>query len=241
MHDVAWDMHFYGWVNGRVPDQGSLEAKFLGAAGTGTGIRSLQQITSGDGAIPIVNAEFGNSTDGTTVDANGDQVIATVTSWAIENGYTSGFAAWHWHAADTDGDLLQKNGVRTHYGDQIAAAIAALASSSPPPPPPPPPPSGGSCQVVLTTTSGGSIADGSGNVWTLDAAGTVLENGSAVAGGGGTSRLTYVASTGTIWGQDASSGNWYSWTGGTWIGPSSTSPVQSCTVVLTTDERRLGR
>ena len=86
---------------------------------------------------------------------------------------------------------------------------------------------------MLTTTSGGSIADGAGNVWTLDAAGTVLENGSAVAGGGGTSRLTYVASTGTIWGQDASSGNWYSWTGGAWTGPSSTSPVQSCTVVLT--------
>jgi mannan endo-1,4-beta-mannosidase len=227
MHNIVWDMHFYGWVNGEVPDQSSLDGKLLGAAGTGTGIRSLQEIASGDGAIPIINAEFGNSTDGNSIDANGDQVIYAVTNWAIANGYTSGFAAWHWHAADTEGDLLQKNGVRTHYGDQIAQAIAALAGS-----PPPPPPTGGSCQIVLTTTSGGSITDGAGNVWTLDASGSVVENGSAVAGGGGTAQLTYVAATGTIWGQDGSSGNWYSWNGN-WNGPTATSPIQSCQVVLT--------
>jgi len=225
LHGVGWDLHFYGWVNGKNPDQNSVDSKLIGAAGSGTGIRAVQQITSGDGTMPVMNAEFGNSTDGSTVDANGDQVIEAVTQWALQNGYTSGFAAWHWHAADTIGDLLQVNGVRTHYGDQIAAAIAAVA------PPPPPPSGGGSCQVVLTTTSGGSITDASGNVWTLSGAGAVMENGSAVAGGGGTAQLTYAAST--IWGQDASSGNWYSWNGGGWSGPSPTSPIQSCQVVLT--------
>ena len=57
-----------------------------------------------------------------------------------------------------------------------------------------------SSQIVLTPTSGGSITDASGNVWTLTASGDIEENGSPVPGGGGTSALTYVAATQTIWG-----------------------------------------
>jgi hypothetical protein len=95
------------------------------------------------------------------------------------------------------------------------------------------------CQTVLTTTSGGSVTDGSGNTWTLTTAGVVDENGAAVPGGSGTSEVTSDAS-GTIWGQDASSGNWYAWSGVNWNGPSS-SPIGSnvcgdcdCQIVLTT-------
>ena len=79
------------------------------------------------------------------------------------------------------------------------------------------------CQTVLTPSSGGSITDADGNVWTLTASGEVDENGAAVPGGGGTSALTYVAATQTIWGQDAGSGGWYSWVG-SWDGPSGTDP-----------------
>jgi hypothetical protein len=78
---------------------------------------------------------------------------------------------------------------------------------------------------VLTRTSGGSITDASGNVWTLSAAGVIMENGGVVPGGAGTAQLTYVASTKTIWGQDASSGGWYAWTGSNWNGPAATSPI----------------
>jgi hypothetical protein len=95
------------------------------------------------------------------------------------------------------------------------------------------------CQTVLTTTSGGSIIDGSGNTWTLTAAGEVDENGTAVPGGSGTSEVTSDAS-GTIWGQDGNSGSWYAWRNGNWSGPSS-SPIGSnvcgdcdCQIVLTT-------
>jgi hypothetical protein len=95
------------------------------------------------------------------------------------------------------------------------------------------------CQTVLTTTSGGSISDGNGNTWTLTAAGEVDENGAAVPGGSGTSEVTSDAS-GTIWGQDASSGSWYAWRAGAWSGPAS-SPIGSnvcgdcdCQIVLTT-------
>jgi hypothetical protein len=54
-----------------------------------------------------------------------------------------------------------------------------------------------------------------------------VKNGANVPGGGGSSALTYVASTKTIWGQDAASGQWYSWNGSIWVGPSATSPVAS--------------
>jgi hypothetical protein len=85
------------------------------------------------------------------------------------------------------------------------------------------------CQVVLTPSSGGSITDASGNVWTLTASGAIDENGAAVPGGDGTSAVTYVAATQLIWGQDASSGSWYSWNGSDWDGPASTDPVSgSC-------------
>src|ERR1700742_447972 len=94
------------------------------------------------------------------------------------------------------------------------------------------------CQTVLTTTSGGSIDDGSGNTWTLTAAGEVEENGAAVPGGVGTKKLTSDGSGG-IWGEDATSGNWYAWRDGNWQGPAS-SPIGSnvcgdcdCQIVLT--------
>jgi len=87
-----------------------------------------------------------------------------------------------------------------------------------------------SCQTLLTPSSSGSITDASGNVWTLSASGDVEENGAPVAGGGGTAALTYVDSTQTIWGQDAGSGQWYSWNGSTWVGPSGTDPTAGATL-----------
>jgi hypothetical protein len=105
-------------------------------------------------------------------------------------------------------------------GTALYQWLFSQTSGGAPQPSPTPSASGGS--TVLTPTSGGSITDASGNVWTLTSAGVVDENGSAVAGGSGTSGLTYVS--GVIWGEDAASGQWYSWTGGQWVGPSP-SPV----------------
>jgi hypothetical protein len=79
----------------------------------------------------------------------------------------------------------------------------------------------GTSQTVLTPTSGGSITDSSGNVWTLRVDTCVYKNNVQVAGGCNTSQLTYVSSTATIWGQDATSFNWYWWDGTTWQGPGS--------------------
>jgi hypothetical protein len=84
-----------------------------------------------------------------------------------------------------------------------------------------------STQTVLTPGDGRSFVDGSGHTWSLGSAGDALEDGIAVPGGSGTAELTYVSSTQLVWGQDAVSGRWYSWDGTTWIGPASTSPIDT--------------
>lgn len=139
MHNVVWDQHFYGWVNNQqsiLTGPNGLEdilAGFADVSQTGqgrtqdnTGVHALQEITSADGIIPVINGEFGNSTDGQSVDANADDVISTVTQWAVNNGYTRGFCAWHWNTGPQD-KLTSSNTTLTPYGQQIAAAIKTLA------------------------------------------------------------------------------------------------------------------
>ncbi len=107
-----------------------------------------------------------------------------------------------------------------------AAGSGSGGSPTPPPPPSPPPaPPPTATPTVLTPTSGGSITDGQGNTWTLTSGGIIDENGQAVPDGSDTTSLTYVASTSTIWGQDAASKLWYQWTGSGWTGATTTSPV----------------
>ena len=123
MHDIAFDLHYYGWVTNDSTNQRTVDRQLLGAAGTGTGIRAAQQIHSADGRVPVLNAEFGVSTDGQVFDANSSQDIVAVTRWAIAHAYTSGFAGWHW---DSDPlNSLQVNGRLTWWGRRLAAAIAA--------------------------------------------------------------------------------------------------------------------
>lgn len=125
MRNVAFDLHFYGWTTNFNTDQNIVNAKLLGAAGTGTGIRALQEIKSADGIIPVMNAEFGVSTASDALDANANQDVFAVTNWAIANKYTVGFAGWHWNADSFN--ALQSNGVLTVWGKQLAAAIAQPA------------------------------------------------------------------------------------------------------------------
>jgi hypothetical protein len=61
----------------------------------------------------------------------------------------------------------------------------------------------------LTPSSGGSLKDAVGNLWTLTPGGAVDQNGAPVAGGSGTSALAI--SNDQIYGQDANSGNWFTY------------------------------
>jgi hypothetical protein len=129
MANVVWDLHFYGWVANGSTDQNTVNNALLGSASGHSGITAAQTIPSADGTIPVINGEFGNSTDGQNVDANGNQVISAVTTYGIAHG-TSGYSAWHWDA-HAPGDLLVVNGQLTAYGKQIAAAIKATAGQYP--------------------------------------------------------------------------------------------------------------
>lgn len=77
--------------------------------------------------------------------------------------------------------------------------------------------------TILTPTSGGSITGADGTVWTMDAAGDVIMNGTDVPGGAGTGALTVVGSQ--AWGLDSTSGIWYIWNGANWISQSGPPPV----------------
>jgi hypothetical protein len=65
--------------------------------------------------------------------------------------------------------------------------------------------------------------DATGNTWTLTSAGVVDENGAAVPGGSGTSALAIVSNV--IYGQDATSGSWYTYSTTTQSWTSSATPT----------------
>lgn len=123
MYNVAWDIHYYGWLTNYSKDQGKNDA-FLAAA-----VAQAQKITSAGGVkMPVIIGEYGDSTDGVRIDANAKPVIKTVQK-AAQSGLVAGTAAWVW-AYGTPGDGLLGNGGLSAYGRQVAAFIAKSAPAS---------------------------------------------------------------------------------------------------------------
>ena len=110
MRNAAWDFHVYGWVINFNPDQAVCD-KWLAD--------SIQTISVGnnnpslDGNMPVVMGEFGTSTNGSTPDANGTQIVVSAFHAACSGG-----TAWQWKAGASD--LLQLNGVLTSFGKVVA-------------------------------------------------------------------------------------------------------------------------
>lgn len=215
MSNIVWDLHYYGWVSGMSTDQPTVNAALQGSVAAGQGIVAAQTIQSADGLVPVIIGEYGNSTDGNTVDANATQVINAVGNSGLP------CMAWHW-SPGAPGDVLtvNNNQLTSPYGQQIAAIIAASSTPTPPTPTPPTPtptPSG-----TKITPGVGSFTDGSGNVYTIDSGSNALENGSPMAGGAGTSAMEYY--NGQVYGQDGNNGSWYTWDQSNWNGPVSAPP-----------------
>ncbi len=115
MHNTIWDTHFYGWVSRYSTDQATVDQALSDL------IESVQQIPSGDGKMPVMIAEYGNSTDGTSIDPNGVQNVTSVVN-AGASGKV-GSAAWAWISGG-NADHLQDGGVLTSpYGQQVALYI----------------------------------------------------------------------------------------------------------------------
>lgn len=123
MSNVIWDMHFYGWLTGYSTDQGTNDA-FLAAA-----VHQAQTITGAGGAvIPVMIGEYGNSTVGTNLDPNANQVIAAVQN-AGKSGLVAGTAAWAWGQGNPY-DGLTNGGGLSSYGQQVETYLAGFSPSA---------------------------------------------------------------------------------------------------------------
>lgn len=111
MTNIVWDMHFYDWLAGYSADQPTIAAalKANGAA--------AQQIPSADGVVPVLIGEYGNSTDGATLDAGGIETVAAV----INSGATGQFgsAAWGWRPGAADLLVDERGTITAPFGQQV--------------------------------------------------------------------------------------------------------------------------
>lgn len=97
---------------------------------------------------------------------------------------------------------------------------APTPAPTPTPTPSPTPPPSGSNYI---TPGSGSFQDAAGNTYTIDSAQNADENGKPIAGGAGTGAMEYANNS--VYGQDASSGQWYVWNQQNWT--ASSAPIAS--------------
>nr|WP_294547210.1 cellulase family glycosylhydrolase [uncultured Rhodopila sp.] len=222
MTNIVGDVHYYGWITSYSADQSTVSGNLAADIA-----QTQQTITTANGTLPIIIGEYGNSTTGTTIDANANQVIAAVQ----QSGF--GSAAWSWGSGNPgDGLTVGSGSSLSAYGQQIAAGIAASAATSPAAVPVPvasapatpstaaptaAAPSAGDSTLAAgaagsvtdaspndTTVlagSTGSIVDASGNTWTITGTGQVAVNGTADATTADVTELAYVGNA--VWQENA--------------------------------------
>lgn len=117
MTNTVIDDHFYGWEDNYNADPGTV------AATLNSSVDQIQQAIPGkNGTMPVIIGEYGNSTDGNTIDANGNQVIQAVQQ--------SGYGAVAWMYADGNADaLLDGNGGLSAFGQSVAAFTSSGSAS----------------------------------------------------------------------------------------------------------------
>ena len=125
LSNTVWAPHDYGWETGFATDPG-INNSLLSRV-----VSELQAIPNSQGVMPVVFDENGNSTDGSNIDANGTEVIASVAQ-AADTGLSSGYAYWAWGQGNPGDGLTDGNGnASSSYGQQVAAAIQATAALNP--------------------------------------------------------------------------------------------------------------
>ena len=227
MKNVVWDPHYYGWLTNYSTDQ-TTNNNFIAQL-----IQQVQQITSADGKIPVIFGEYGNSTTGLSIDANGNQVIQAVLNSGVGN------VAWAWGTGNPGDGLTNADNTLSAYGKLVAAGIAAQAAKAPTTPAPTPTPTPvpvatpSANDTVVMAGSSAVITDVSGNSWTITSGGQVAVKGTADATTANVAELAYV--NGTVW-QENTNNLWWSKTSPTaaW-GPAtgtSTSPLPATIKVI---------
>jgi Cellulase (glycosyl hydrolase family 5) len=120
MTNIAIDAHFYGWVVNDSTDPGTV------SAGLNDEVAAAQTITSADGTVPVIIGEYGPSTTGQSMDANGMQVVAAVTGSGL------GSAAWNLDSEDCCNNLTTSpsaTSLTSPYGQTVAQFIASMSAA----------------------------------------------------------------------------------------------------------------
>lgn len=119
MSNVAWDIHYYGWGPHYSTDAGTVKATLS------QWIKNAQAIESAGGVVmPVIIGEYGDSTNGITIDQNGMMVVQTVNE-AVARGEAAGSAAWVWAPPQPGDGLVHSSagGLTAPYGTTVAAHI----------------------------------------------------------------------------------------------------------------------
>lgn len=115
MTNVVWDTHYYGWISRYSTDQNTVNQALASE------IAGAQTVTSADGVVPALIGEYGPSTTGDSMDANGNQAVTSV----INDGGsgTAGSAAWHWGMQDCCNNLNNGTNLTSPYGQEVLLYI----------------------------------------------------------------------------------------------------------------------
>jgi hypothetical protein len=113
MTNVLWDVHYYNWIANYSTDQATNDSALASEI---SGVAAFSP--SADGTMPVIVGEYGNSTDGNSIDAGWTETVTAVTS----SGY--GALAWAWYYPGATGDqLTDGSGNLTAYGQMVAQFI----------------------------------------------------------------------------------------------------------------------
>ena len=159
------------------------------------------------------------------IDASGNAWTITSGGQVAINGMTDTTTGKVTELAYVNGEVWQENSDKFWWGRTSPTApwspspgttTSPLPAATVPTPPPAPTPN------EVTPTSGGTLSDAAANKWTLTSAGVVQENGAVVAGGAGTAAFAIVNNV--LYGQDAATKAWYTYSTTTQQWSSSTAP-----------------
>jgi hypothetical protein len=177
---------------------------------------SSDAITDGSGNAWTITSGGQVAVNGTT-----DTTTGNVTELAYVNG-----EVWQ---ENSGGYWWGKTSPTAAWSPSAGTTTSPLPSASTPTPTPTPAPTPTPTATPneITPTSGGTLTDSAGNQWTLTSAGVVQENGVAVPGGSGTAAFAIVNNV--LYGQDATSKAWFTYSTANQYWSSSAAPTATLT------------
>lgn len=172
MTNIVWDLHYYGWAAGSNPAQ-TLQ----------TEIQQAQTIPSADGTVPVIVGEYGNSSSGAGIDANGQAVVQAVVDAGAQNGV--GSAAWKWGSGGSGGgDALGDASGLTSFGNTVAQFTSGSGAQGCAIAPTPIPTSVSATATNATTSTASTTSDPGAGAMTVAQVAALAGQGGTANGGG---------------------------------------------------------